>query len=252
MELYPYYRAIQSQFPALLSLKTYLQRTSRQIRKRPFEVDFELLARLKVVPGECALDVGANRGQSIDAIRLYLPDIEINSFEPSESLADRLRTRAVRDKALHVHQFGLSNEESEFPLFLPVYRGFPYDGLASFDRSEAESWLGPDTVAWFDPKRLEIREMICKTRRLDSFSLNPALLKIDVQGFEAEVLKGGVETLRASKPLILLENNPKADEWLMGEGWTRFAYKDGVTHESEMGEGNTFYVHGALSTRLTG
>ena len=71
-------------------------------------------------------------------------------------------------------------------------------------------------------------------------------------GFEAEVLKGGVETLRASKPLILLENNPKADEWLMGEGWTRFAYKDGVTHESEMGEGNTFYVHGALSTRLTG
>ena len=40
---------------------------------------------------------------------------------------------------------------------------------------------------------------------LDSMSLKPSLLKIDVEGYELEVLKGATETIAKHKPIIAIE-----------------------------------------------
>jgi len=60
-----------------------------------------------------------------------------------------------------------------------------------------------------------------RQRPLDSFRLSPDLIKIDVQGYELEVLKGGVETLAKAQAVVvelsLLEINkgcPLLDEAL--------------------------------------
>lgn len=251
MKLYPQLRALQSRFPALLSMKSGAQRLMRQAMKRPFERDFEVLARLKVRPGECAIDVGANRGQSIDAIRLYQPDLPVHSFEPSTLLADRLRQRYGNSAAITIHNCGLSERAEDRVLYLPVYRDFPYDGLASFDRKEAAGWLNAETVAGFDPSHLDIRETVCVTERLDAFDFAPAFLKIDVQGFEANVLKGGEEMLEKHNPLILLENNDAADAWLTGKGWRRLAYAGGRLQDGARGKSNTFYLSPRGPVRLT-
>jgi FkbM family methyltransferase len=46
-------------------------------------------------------------------------------------------------------------------------------------------------------------ETDCKT--LDSFNMNPDLIKIDVEGFEYFVLLGAEETIRQNKPTIVVE-----------------------------------------------
>ena len=49
---------------------------------------------------------------------------------------------------------------------------------------------------------------IIPVKTLDSYRLeNVSLIKIDVENFEADVLKGGKETIMKSKPVILLENS---------------------------------------------
>ena len=71
IKLRRYVRAFQSYFPALLEAKAWAQRRYRLTCKRPFEPDFEVLEGFSVGPREVLIDAGANRGQSIDAIKMF-------------------------------------------------------------------------------------------------------------------------------------------------------------------------------------
>ena len=44
-----------------------------------------------------------------------------------------------------------------------------------------------------------------KVRTLDSYGLKPSILKIDVEGFEMEVLKGASRTIRRYNPKVIIE-----------------------------------------------
>lgn len=44
-------------------------------------------------------------------------------------------------------------------------------------------------------------------KTLDSYNLEPDLIKIDVEGMEDEVVEGGIETIKKYKPLLVIEHN---------------------------------------------
>lgn len=236
-------RALQSMFPFLLEAKAWGQRHYRLARKRPFEPDFQALDGLAIGDGEVVVDAGANRGQSIDAIGMFLPETPIHAFEPNPLLAERLAVMFGASKTLHLHRFGLGTTDSDQPLFVPYYQGFMYDGLASFDRGEAEGWLSAETVAGFDSRKLELRETTCSIRRLDDFGLKVAFLKLDVQGFEKNLLEGGATTLEASKPLILMECSPAAETWLAERGWIQSSWEAGRMRRGVRGATNNLFHH---------
>lgn len=63
---------------------------------------------------------------------------------------------------------------------------------------------------------------ICFSTTLDNFRLTgtdeaPTFIKIDVEGFEPAVIRGGMETLKSFKPKLLIEIYP---ELLARNGWT--------------------------------
>lgn len=55
-------------------------------------------------------------------------------------------------------------------------------------------------------------------RTLDSFGLSPDLIKIDVEGFEGEVLLGATETLARSAPVVVFEDNGLGEKFY-GAAW---------------------------------
>lgn len=240
-QIYRVMRDVQSRFGFALDAKANLQRTVRKLRNIPFEPEFKLLAGIEA--GEkCILDIGANRGQSIDAIRMFQPDAALHAFEPNGLLFRQLEKRFSADTSLMLHEMGLGSEEMDSPLYVPFYRDFMYDGLASFSKSEAADWLNEDTVWNFSPKLVRIEEERCNVRLLDKMSLNPCFIKIDVQGFERNVLEGGAKTIEASEPVILIELNEEADGWLLERGWARYGFFDNKLLHNVHGDNNTVYL----------
>ena len=205
-------RGAQVRVPWLFDAKNALQRQVRRRLKKPFDADFKALGALGLPQDGLVLDIGGNRGQSIDAVRLYMPTAPIVSFEPNPQLAGDLKTLFANDAGVTINNVALGDEAGELTLHIPYYNGWMFDGLASLDRSEAESWLNVENLAGFRAERVEIRTVTCKVETLDGFvNGRPVFVKIDVQGFEPQVLDGGRETLEQARPVVMLETRHDID-----------------------------------------
>lgn len=198
-------RTLQSEFPFLKEAKDSLYFFVRRALSIPHEKDFKALAAIPEPAEGCFVDIGANQGQSIESILLVKPNAQIVSFEANPGLAQKLMRRHKDRKNVRIFAKGLSDSAGTFPLFVPSYKGFVYDALASLDRVSAASWINPETTFGFDPTRLTVAELQCSLDTLDAQQLAPIFVKVDVQGHEYSVLRGGKETLRRYEPILLVE-----------------------------------------------
>ncbi len=237
-------RALISRFPWLAGARFELQRKVIATLRRPAEPDYRALAHFRAGEGECVLDVGANRGLTLVSTRLYLPSITLHAFEPNPVLAADLQRLFRADAKLTVHAVGLGAAPGIFNLFVPFYRGYMFDGLASFDRAEAADWLNEDRLAGFDRRYLDVREFSCRVETMDSLGLAPGFVKVDVQGHEAKVIEGGVTTLAKHEPAVLMEyNTPERDAaWLLANGWKPYHWRDAQLHRAEGYALNILYM----------
>ncbi len=208
-------------FPFLKSTKEWVHYHVRKALKRPHEQDFQIVRRF-TGPDCLFIDVGANHGQSINSITTIRPNARILSFEANVRLATKLKKRYRINHNINIQPFGLGDQPGEFTLYLPTYNGYLFDGLASINRIEAEEWLCEKWLFFFDRKKVSVQELPCVVRTLDEFGVNPVFIKIDVQGFEYEVLKGAASTLARAEPLLLIEDasaDPRIVEFLASMGY---------------------------------
>lgn len=224
-----FFRTLQSEFPFLKEAKDNLYFVARRKLSIPHEKDFKALRLIPPGAEGCFVDIGANQGQSIESILLIKPDARIVSFEANPGLAQRLVQRHASRKNVRVMTMGLSDTPGTFTLYVPSYKGFVYDALASLDRTSAASWINEKTVYGFDPGRLSIAELQSTLGTLDSQQLAPIFVKVDVQGHEYSVLNGGKETLRRHEPVLLIEayrDDPRTVRFAEELGYAEY-YFDG-------------------------
>ncbi|MCV7227511.1 FkbM family methyltransferase [Mycolicibacterium komossense] len=243
MELKKAVRTAQTYAAPLVDIKAWGQRELRRIRHSPSDSCYRAFEKLPVATGRQFLDIGANRGQTIDSFRLYQKATPILAFEPSAVLVRRLVKQYSEDPAVTIHPFGLGHENGHFDLFVPFYRGFMFDGLASFDYDSAHDWLNSEHIYGFKERHLKIEKIRCEVRIWDEVETSPDLVKIDVQGYEASVLRGGLQTIRNHRPTFLLENNSEFlhEDILFAEGYRRASYTNSRMILGELGAKNTFY-----------
>ena len=152
----------------------------------------------------------------------------------------------VPTHSIKVERFGLSDQNGAFTLHVPAYRGFVFDGLASFDRQAAANWLSRETIFFFNPQLITVDTIECQVGRLDDFATNPGLIKIDVQGLEERVLLGAQQTIARSRPTFIIENDEDPDNGhaahLKKADYRSAEFTQGQLIMDKMGFRDTIYV----------
>jgi FkbM family methyltransferase len=237
-------RYAQTFAPGLQEYRFAVQRSWLRLMRKPADPDFAVLSRMALPRDGLLLDIGANRGLTLQTLHMLQPPRSIHAFEPNPHLARNLQRMWQHDARVTVHATALGRTRGVLPLFIPTYRGYPFDGLASLDESKAVGWLNAERMAAFNPALLECHRYDVPVVPLDDFGLAPCFIKIDVQGTEFDILQGAIETLRRHAPVLLIESPDAAAEgaFLADLGYVPYIHRHGRLHANRVDSKNVFYV----------
>lgn len=129
------------------------------------------------------VDIGANRGQFSLAVRRWAPGAKVFAFEPLSGPAARFRKIFEGDSRVTLHLAAIGPESSDATIHVSAAD----DSSSLLPISGLQARLYPGTA--------EVRTERIRMARLADFIpteqiATPALLKLDVQGFELEALRG--------------------------------------------------------------
>ena len=141
--------------------------------------------------GDSAVDVGANIGTHAVPLAMAVgPNGEVQAFEPQRLSYQMLCANAALNGLtnIHAHQTGLSDSPGAMTVPMPDMKAG--GNFGHFRLEEHEQGERVPVVT------------------LDSLSLPTVrLLKIDVEGMESKVLRGGRNLIFRDRPVIFVENN---------------------------------------------
>jgi FkbM family methyltransferase len=158
------------------------------------------LCRKLLRPGDTAIDVGANLGVITLAMAKFVgPFGRVHCFEPNPKMQNLLRQSIDRShQNITLHKIALGAADAELELHIPP------DNIGAGSFVSYRETPDAETVK-------------CQVRRLADIIeaegiTDIRLVKIDVEGFENEVLLGSGDLLSSIRPIIILETNETSDK----------------------------------------
>lgn len=186
-------------------------------------------------------DIGANVGTY--SIYAGLNDIEVYAFEPEAQNYALLNQNIILNKLVNVHAFCIALWDEQKLDYLNLSTTEVGGSLHSF--SEELDYK----LEEFEP----VFKQGCIGMPLDAIELPlPDHIKIDVDGFEHLVVKGGEETIKQAKSVLVeLNRNVKEHvdliDWFLMRG---FEYDEGLADDSLRIEGAMAGVGNIIFTKL--
>ena len=188
--------------------RVFLSPTKRQMKRhlstvRDSDGFFTSLSKaLKNIDGNICLDIGANLGYWSLAFNKYLEREKIIfSFEPEKLKMSNLSHNLKCEENITLLQIGLGSKIEDISLGIPEYT----------KNRGGEHAQNTGTVSVFNdrdnsPSRFTTVDLLLSS--VTHVKEKVFLIKIDVEGFEYEVIKGMEDCVRRDRPLIILEINP--------------------------------------------
>jgi FkbM family methyltransferase len=193
-----------------------------------FEPHFAKLFDLLVRPGDRCVDVGANIGVHTVRLarlaRLAGRDGEVIAVEPDPELARRAERNAALNGLGNVRVVNAAASDTAGEMRL--YRPSPWDT----NRARASLLHHPYLTGDATNVPVVTLDEVCAGRRI-------ALIKIDVEGHEAAVVRGAAAIIARDAPSIVFEYAPELLNdaaqspfgWLAAQGYAMFTVR-GLRH----------------------
>ncbi|MBA87538.1 MAG: FkbM family methyltransferase [Euryarchaeota archaeon] len=164
------------------------------------------------------IDIGANKGKFTKEVLKYLPNIECHLFEPSKINLQILKEEFSRNKNINIQNYGLFNKNT----FKEFYSDYPGSGLGSLSKRRLDHH---DIEFKFDNK--------IELKRFDEYWLeiypneNKEIdfVKIDVEGYEMEVLEGFGKLIKRAKLIQFEFGTPAIDSRMFFQDFWYFFLK---------------------------
>lgn len=204
---------------ACRSLRYPLSRAALRHGVAPSFEHFEIIKGLGGL--KCLVDVGANVGQFSLLCKIIHPNVYIHAFEPLKTATGTFQKVLGSQSNIYLHRHAIGSKSNNLLMNVTA-------------RSDSSSLLAPDFQSQIFPgthsiSREAVRVLPLKdVLRIENIQ-SPALLKIDVQGYEDEVLKGSGHLLTRfdwiyceASFVELYSGQPLANEiiaWLAARGF---------------------------------
>lgn len=201
---------------------------------RGFEPEMRFLRRL-CSQDATSLDIGANMGLYTYQLRRY--SAYCHALEPHPVLAMGLAS--ARLKGVQVHRLALSDRAGSAVLRVPVNdaAGHEYHGHSTIDDQNELSLAGNISIRRLEIQRITLDEFVAQHR-----ISRIGFMKVDVEGHELAILRGGERTVRLDAPNILVELEERHHQgtvvatkaFLSDHGYRCFFLEGGLWHEAYM------------------
>lgn len=191
-------------------------------------------------PVKIIFDIGANEGQSARLFRQRFPTAQIHCFEPVAATHAKLAADTASDPRIAVHRFGFGERTGTATITLHASSG------GNSIRNNAGG-IGNEQI------EIQRLDRFCESTSIATIDL----MKIDVEGFEIDVLRGAGKMLadgniRFIHAECVLDANQDfghttfaaLQQFLKPQGFAAFCYyaeSFGLTCASAMG--NALFVH---------
>lgn len=154
-------------------------------------------------------DIGAHFGYISLVMAKMITGTEgkIIAFEPNplnvDAFQENISNNANFSNKIELYPLAISNQNTEILFRTSPKKNHPHSMGGHLINSKTP-------FAELEYQKLGFQEILVQTTTIDDFLLQnqakkPHIIKIDVEGAELDVLKGGLKTLKTIKPLLIIE-----------------------------------------------
>ena len=189
-----------------------------------FEEGFKILKEIYKDKKINIIDIGASDGISANFFIKNLNVKKIYCFEPHFLFIDKLKKLKKKYQNIKIFKYGISTSNENVEVYVPkiFFFGKPLY-LYTYTFYNLDELRKQIKLDFLNHKKIILEKIILKLKKFKIIDNNIHLIKIDVNGYEFEIVKCLKKQIMINLPLMVIENNRKINK--IAKYLSKYGYK---------------------------